>query len=1296
MTATGGSGAAGIGGGENGDCGRITITGGTVTARSSTGAGIGGGGIYGNGPVGAPGGTIRIEGGTVEASSNSGAGIGGGSGAEGGNVTILGGTVTARSQNGGEAVGRGSSEDGAIGSVALSLGDELLVFDKPAATVPVAQDARIGACRGDWARITSALTPVSYVDADGSVRTCSNYTVLTGREATLSGWYVLGSDLTYTNQIIVSGEVFLILSDGASMTAGAGVTVADGNSLTVYGQTGQTGALTATGRQYRAGIGGGNAQIGGTITLNGGVIEASGGQFAAGIGGGYVSFDNGGGTGGTITVNGGTVTATGGQYAAGIGGGLYGAGGTITITGGTVNATGGSSAAASGSGAGIGTGFRGTGATVEITGGTVNATGGNGGAGIGTGYQLTNNTEPSDITVTISGNGTVVTAVGGRNAAGIGGGSYAEGGTVTIRGENTVVNATGDQAGAGIGGGGSGDGGVVVIEGGTVTATGGTTGAGIGGGGTIGESYPVGSGGEVTITGGTVIASGVWGAGIGGGSSVDAVYGGGDGANVTITGGTVIAGTSEGGGEAIGFGAGGSEAGGLTIDGMKVSASDAVDAEPVAAADRENTCRSAWVKLEECGHSFENYSCHWCGEQEDVPIPYVDLTDASQPNKTIQTWTLLTDQTTLDSGCYVVNADTTIHSRITVNGDVQIILTDGAALTASAGIQVAEGSRLAIYGQTGQTGTLTAIGGPGQDGIGGGDGQNAGTITLSGGTVTAAAGEGGQAIGGSPTLVGMKVFDSEGGDPVAAAARENTCSSPWAKVTVCGHRFTEFSDNGDDHTAICAFCNAEGITEGHSYGSVSYSWAADHNTCTASHICSVCSHEETEESSDISASVSLAATCTAMGKTTYTVTFTNPAFETKSEEVEDIQALGHDLTSHEAQAPTCTEIGWDAYETCSRCDYSTYREIEPLGHDLTSHEAQAPTCTEIGWDAYETCSRCDYSTYAEKEALGHTPGAAVRENEVAATTEKDGSYDLAVYCTVCKAELSRETKTIEKLAPARVGSGGGPNTFLVTVTDAENATVEVSRKIAPANVNVTLTVKPGEGYETEGVNVTGNDGNPVAVTKNDDGTWSFLMPAMGVTVEPVIRQIKTPDACDRFTDVDKDAWYYEAVDWAVKQGLMNGTSDTTFEPNSSTTRAMVVTMLWRLEGEPDGKPSPFTDVKAGSWYEKAVNWAAESGIVKGTSETTFSPDVPITREQLAAILYRYAQTKGQGFTGAWAFPLDFPDAAEVSEYAYEPLCWMTMHRIILGMDDGTLAPKEKATRAQIATLFMRLCGELEQ
>ena len=131
---------------------------------------------------------------------------------------------------------------------------------------------------------------------------------------------------------------------------------------------------------------------------------------------------------------------------------------------------------------------------------------------------------------------------------------------------------------------------------------------------------------------------------------------------------------------------------------------------------------------------------------------------------------------------------------------------------------------------------------------------------------------------------------------------------------------------------------------------------------------------------------------------------------------------------------------------------------------------------------------------------------------------------------------------------------------------------------------------------------------------------------------------------DRFTDVSQTAWYHDAVQWAVDKGLMNGVSDDTFAPNDTCTRAMVVTMLWRL----------------------------------------------------AAILYRYAQAQGKGFTGAWMFLLDYPDADQVSEWADEAMHWMTMHGIITGMGDGTLAPKDNATRAQIAAMFLRFCAEMEK
>ncbi len=137
--------------------------------------------------------------------------------------------------------------------------------------------------------------------------------------------------------------------------------------------------------------------------------------------------------------------------------------------------------------------------------------------------------------------------------------------------------------------------------------------------------------------------------------------------------------------------------------------------------------------------------------------------------------------------------------------------------------------------------------------------------------------------------------------------------------------------------------------------------------------------------------------------------------EELSREHVDVPALGHDLVHHDTKAATCTEIGWEAYDACSRCDYSTYVEIPALGHDLHHHDAKEATCTEVGWEEYDACSRCDYSTYTELPALGHIPGEPVCENEVPPSYTTEGSYDEVVYCARCGVEIERHTYKIDRL-----------------------------------------------------------------------------------------------------------------------------------------------------------------------------------------------------------------------------------------------------------------------------------------
>ena len=176
---------------------------------------------------------------------------------------------------------------------------------------------------------------------------------------------------------------------------------------------------------------------------------------------------------------------------------------------------------------------------------------------------------------------------------------------------------------------------------------------------------------------------------------------------------------------------------------------------------------------------------------------------------------------------------------------------------------------------------------------------------------------------------------------------------------------------------------------------------------------------------------------------------------------------------------------------------------------------------------------------------------------------------------------------------------------------------------------------------------------------------------------------------EMFTDVPGSAWYCEAAYYVNDHGLMQGTSHFNFSPNLTTTRAMIVTILHRLEGEPAASGSPFRDVAASAWYGKAVAWASANGIVNGMTKTTFAPNEAITREQMAAILYRYAAWRGIDVSKK-ADLSRFADAGQISAWARDAMAWANAQGLINGTAPTTLSPKGSATRAQVATIFMRL------
>ncbi len=266
--------------------------------------------------------------------------------------------------------------------------------------------------------------------------------------------------------------------------------------------------------------------------------------------------------------------------------------------------------------------------------------------------------------------------------------------------------------------------------------------------------------------------------------------------------------------------------------------------------------------------------------------------------------------------------------------------------------------------------------------------------------------------------------------------------------------------------------------------------------------------------------------------------------------------------------------------------------------------------------------------------------------------------------------------------------GSGSTTYAVSVETATNGTVSVSPRNASKGATVTITVTPNEGYVLGTLTATDANGDTISLSNEGDGKYTFTMPASRVTVSATF--VAESEQELPFTDVASSEWYYEAVQYVYNNELMNGMSATTFEPNSTTTRGMIVTMLYRLENEPTAASAGFTDVAAGQWYTDAVNWAAANNIVNGYGDDQFGPTDTITREQMMAILYRYAQYKGYDVTAS-ADLSAYTDAANISSYAVSAMQWAVGEGLINGITDTTLVPGGSATRAQVAAILMRFC-----
>ena len=272
----------------------------------------------------------------------------------------------------------------------------------------------------------------------------------------------------------------------------------------------------------------------------------------------------------------------------------------------------------------------------------------------------------------------------------------------------------------------------------------------------------------------------------------------------------------------------------------------------------------------------------------------------------------------------------------------------------------------------------------------------------------------------------------------------------------------------------------------------------------------------------------------------------------------------------------------------------------------------------------------------------------------------------------------------------------GKYSYEVSTSVGDHGSLTVDR-YATEGDKVTIDVTPDQAYKLDDLSVTAN-GKDVELTANGDGTYTFTMPSADVKItatfaeDPDWTEPEEPatDVSDIFLDIAPDAWYKDAVQYAYDNGLMTGVSDTEFAPEATTTRAMIVSILARLEGVTTAEAAGFADVDDNDWYATAVNWAANVGVVNGYEDNTFQPNTAITREQLAAILMNYAAYKGEDVSNR-ADLTSYTD--QPSTWAQEAISWSVAEGLLTGVTADTLQPQGAATRAQVAAILQRFLSE---
>lgn len=433
-------------------------------------------------------------------------------------------------------------------------------------------------------------------------------------------------------------------------------------------------------------------------------------------------------------------------------------------------------------------------------------------------------------------------------------------------------------------------------------------------------------------------------------------------------------------------------------------------------------------------------------------------------------------------------------------------------------------------------------------------------------------------------------------------------------------------------------------------------------------------------------------------------------FEKTAHTFSDWQSDGDGTHSRHCTIAGCTETeeavcsGGNATCTdkavCTVCN-TAYGEIDPNKHTAdpawtttaTTHSKVYPCCKVVAepeaahqWQD-GTCIVCAYKCAHELHFV----------ERVEATTSQTGvvAHYACEYCGLLfRDEAGAEPVSAEDLIiPEKETPSVTPGKPGVNLEASAHGSVSLSTTAPAYRETVTITPAPEAGYEVASVQVTDAHGRQIAVTAQADGTYTYTQPSGIVTItvtfaEKAEEPQPTP-VTEIFADLVPGAWYEDAVQYAYDNGLLTGTSTTTFAPDAATTRGMVVSVLHRLAGSPAAEgDAAFDDVDASVWYGEAVRWAVSEGIVNGYSDTAFGPDDAVTREQLAAMLQSFSTWRGD-IDDTRNDLSGYEDASAVSGWALDAVQWANAQGLLNGTSATTLAPQGQATRAQVAAMLQR-------